>query len=105
MIEIASVVVEIEDLKKIKSKKLILNNCRINSIIPARLFSKIGIFNVREQCNFTIINEEDVPHYEKVSTNCLIYICSGKFNTLKTYSVNTQENTFSRKKCQALKFH
>ena len=98
VIEIASVVVEIEDLKKIKSKKLILNNCQINSTIPASLFSKIGIFNVREQCNFTIINEEDVPHYEKVSTNCLIYICSGKFNTLKTYNVNTQENTFSRKK-------
>ena len=98
VVEIDSVVVEIENLKiKIKSKKLILNNCQINTTMPARVFSKTGIFNVREQCNVNIFNEEDVLYHKEVSTNCLNYICSDKFNTLKIYNINTQENKFSRK--------
>ena len=65
--------------------------------MPARVFSKTGIFNVREQCNVNIFNEEDVLYHKEVSTNCLNYICSDKFNTLKIYNINTQENKFSRK--------
>ena len=82
--------------KKKNQKKLILNNCQINSIIPARFISKMGIFNVREQLNVNIMNE-DVLYYEEVGTNSLSCICSYKFNTLKIYNVNTQENKFSRK--------
>ena len=83
--------------KKKNQKKLILKNCQINSTIPARLISKIGIFNVREQLNVNIMNE-DVLYYEEVGTNSLNCICSYKFNTLKIYNVNTQENKFSRKR-------
>ena len=83
--------------KKKNQKNLILKNCQINSTIPARLISKIGIFNVREQLNVNIMNE-DVLYYEEVGTNSLNCICSYKFNTLKIYNVNTQENKFSRKR-------
>ena len=41
---------------------------------------------------------EDVLYYEEVGTNSLNCICSCKFNTLKIYNVNTQENKFSRKR-------
>ena len=91
-------ILETDDLallrKKKKSKKI---NCQINSTIPARLISKIGIFNVREQLNVNIMNE-DVLYYEEVGTNSLNCICSYKFNTLKIYNLNTQENKFSRKR-------
>ena len=94
-------ILETDDLallrKKKNQKKLILKNCQINSTIPARLISKIGIFNVREQLNVNIMNE-DVLYYEEVGTNSLNCICSYKFNTLKIYNVNTQENKFSRKR-------
>ena len=56
------------------------------------------MFNVREECIVNIINEEDVLYYGEVSTDSLNYICSDKFNTLKIYNVNTQENKFSRKR-------
>ena len=94
-------ILETDDLallrKKKNQKKLILKNCQINSTIPARLISKIGIFNVREQLNVNIMNE-DVLYYEEVGTNSLNCICSYKFNTLKIYNLNTQENKFSRKR-------
>ena len=94
-------ILETDDLallrKKKNQKKLILKNCQINSTIPARLISKIGIFNIREQLNVNIMNE-DVLYYEEVGTNSLNCICSYKFNTLKIYNVNTQENKFSRKR-------
>ena len=94
-------ILETDDLallrKKKNQKNLILKNCQINSTIPARLISKIGIFNVREQLNVNIMNE-DVLYYEEVGTNSLNCICSYKFNTLKIYNVNTQENKFSRKR-------
>ena len=95
-------ILETDDLvllrkKKKNQKKLTLNNCQINSTIPARLISKIGILNVREQLNVNIMNE-DVLYYEEVGTNSLNCICSYKFNTLKIYNVNTQGNKFSRKR-------
>ena len=71
---------------------MILNNCQTNCTIRARLFSKIGIFNVREECIVNIINEEDVLYYGEISTDSSDYICSTKFNTLKICNVNTQEN-------------
>lgn len=58
VVEIGSSIIEVEDLGRIKTKNLILNNYKINGTIPPKLFSKIGLFNTGDE-EIDVINDED----------------------------------------------
>ena len=95
-------IVDSIDLKKVNANKLILNNCKTNESVPRGIFSKTGIFNVYDK-NIKIIDKEDIPLYEEISTNSLDYLESTEFSSLKILNRRIKKDASTSRK-RALRF-